>query len=102
MKKQNPRQSSRRNFAKHAVAALATAPLMKSEAVTAAQQAPSALATAQIDLITARFGSQLSDAQLTQIKKDIAGLPRTQDRLRAAKLKNSDEPDFIFVVSSER
>jgi hypothetical protein len=32
------------------------------------------------------------------MKRDIEGNVRTAERLRASKLKNADEPDFIFIA----
>ena len=40
--------------------------------------------------------STLTPEQLEQIKKDIDANVKTADRLRAVKLKNGDEPDFVF------
>ena len=34
--------------------------------------------------------------QFEKVKKDLDDKVRTADRLRAVKLKNGDEPDFIF------
>ncbi|MEJ7615512.1 MAG: hypothetical protein WKF30_00740 [Pyrinomonadaceae bacterium] len=102
MKKQLVRNASRRDFAKTA-AAFATMPLL-APLLAEAQQAQTpppkqspALAEAYLEMIQARFGAQLSGAQFTQIKQDIEASLRAQDRLRAVKLKNSDEPDFIFA-----
>ena len=114
---QNSPQTSRRQFAKSIATTLVAAPLAASLAVqaqtptkpkeatappspqpsTAPQQTkPSPLAEAYAEVARVRFGEKLTPAQLEQIKKDLDGNARTADRLRAVKLKNGDEPDFIF------
>ncbi len=65
-------------------------------ATAAAAQKPSPLAEAYVEVARVRFGEQVTPAQLAQIKKDVAGMVRTADRLRAVKLQNADEPDFVF------
>jgi hypothetical protein len=62
----------------------------------AAAQKPSPLAEAYAEVARVRFGGQITPEQLAQIKKDVAGMVRTADRLRAVKLQNADEPDFVF------
>lgn len=106
--------TSRRQFTRSITAALVTAPLAASLAqaqappkpkeATAppnpqpspAPQKPSPVAEAYAEVARARFGDKLTPEQLEQIKKDLEGNVRTADRLRSVKLKNSDEPDFIF------
>lgn len=61
-----------------------------------AQQKPSPLAEAYAEVARVRFGEKLTPEQLEQIKKDMEGNLRSSDRLRAVRLKNGDEPDFIF------
>ena len=65
-------------------------------AAAAAAQKPSPLAEAYAEVARVRFGEQVTPEQLAQIKKDVAGNVRTADRLRAVKLQNADEPDFVF------
>ncbi len=65
-------------------------------AAAAATQKPSPLADAYVEVARVRFGEQATPEQLAQIKKDVAGMVRTADRLRAVKLQNGDEPDFVF------
>ena len=109
-------KTSRRQFTKSITATLVVAPLAasllkaqtptKSKEATAppvpqpgpAPQKPSPLAEAYTEVARVRFGEKLTPEQLEQIKKDIDGNVRTADRLRAIKLKNEDEPDFIFGV----
>lgn len=109
---------SRRQFARTMTAALvAAAPLASSlaEAQTPAKpkepaappnpqptpqqqqpQQPSPIAEAYAAVARARFGDKLNPEQMEQVRKDLEGNVRTADRLRAVKLKNSDEPDFVF------
>jgi hypothetical protein len=58
--------------------------------------APSPLALAYAEVARQRFGTSLTPEQLESVKRDLEGNVRTADRLRASKLKNSDEPDFVF------
>jgi hypothetical protein len=58
--------------------------------------APSPLALAYFEVARQRFGEHLTPEQLEAVKRDLEGNVRTAERLRASKLKNSDEPDFVF------
>jgi len=104
---------SRRQFAKSVATTLVAAPLaaalVKAQAPakkeptappatqpSPAQQKPSPLSEAYAGVASVRFGEKLTPAQLEQIKKDLEGNVRTAERLRAVKLKNGDEPDFVF------
>ena len=57
---------------------------------------PSPLAEAYTEVARLRFGASLGAEQLEAVKRDLEGNVRTAERLRAFKLKNSDEPDFAF------
>ena len=57
---------------------------------------PSPLAEAYGEVARLRFGERLTPEQMQAVKRDLEGNVRTADRLRAFKLKNSDEPDFAF------
>jgi len=59
---------------------------------------PSPLAEAYAEVARVRFGKHLEDSQWDRVKRDLEGNVRTADRLRETKLKNSDEPDFIFIA----
>ncbi len=59
-------------------------------------QPPTPLAVAYGEVARVRFGDKLTDDELTRVKRSIAGKVNRGDALRAAKLQNSDEPDFIF------
>jgi hypothetical protein len=111
------KQTSRRQFAKSIATTLVAAPLAASlvkaqtprkpkEAAappnpqpSPAPQKPSPLAEAYAEVARVRFGEKLTPEQLEQIRKDMDGNVRTADRLRAVKLQNGDEPDFIFGVN---
>jgi hypothetical protein len=108
------KQTSRRQFAKSVATTLIAAPFAASlvkgqtpakpkEAIappaqqpTPSPPKPSPLAESYMEVARVRFGEKLSPEQLEQIKKDLDGNVRTAERLRAVKLKNGDEPDFIF------
>ncbi len=70
-------------------------PAATTTAATATQK-PSPLAEAYAEVARVRFGNQVTPEQFAQIKKELDGNVRTADRLRAVKLQNADEPDFIF------
>jgi hypothetical protein len=106
-------KTSRRQFAKSIATTLVAAPLAAAmvKAQTPAKkepaappapqpspalQKPSPLAEAYMEAASVRFGEKLKPEQFDQIRKDLEGNVRTADRLRAVKLKNGDEPDFIF------
>jgi glucose/arabinose dehydrogenase len=112
-----PRAASRRRFTKALAAAVVAAPV--ATAIAAAQTAPAArepkappnpqptpspqtppqpspLAEAYAQVARERFGAHTTPEEFARVKRDLEGNVRTADRLRAAKLKNSDEPDFVF------
>lgn len=59
---------------------------------------PSPLAEAYEEVARARFGKHVEDTQWERIRRDLDGNVRAADRLRESKLKNADEPDFIFIA----
>lgn len=112
-------KTSRRQFAKSIATTLVAAPLAaslvkaqtpaKPKEATAppnpqpspAPQQPSPLVDAYAEVARVRFGEKLTPEQFAQVKKELngyVGKDGTADRLRAVKLKNGDEPDFIFGV----
>jgi hypothetical protein len=112
-------RTSRRQFGKTIAAALAAVPFavktMSAQTPPAAtkqapappnpqptpaapQNAPSPVAEAYAEVARLRFGEKLSADELARVKRDIEGNVRTAERLRASKLKNADEPDFIFIA----
>ena len=108
------RGPSRRRFTKTLAAAMVAAPVIAARAQTppaskepkappnpqpTPQQEPpkpSPVAVAYAEVARARFGELLSAEQFEAVKRGLEGNVRTADRLRALKLKNSDEPDFVF------
>lgn len=102
---------SRRRFAKTIAALALSAPLAaRAQTTTTTKQAPappnptpapaaqtvSPVAKAYGEVAEARFGDKLTKEQLASVKRDLEGNVRTAERLRAAKLLNNDEPDFVF------
>jgi hypothetical protein len=102
-------KASRRNFIK----TLATVPLVPAFIVATlpvtggsgsgvSQQAPaepSSAARALTGVVRARYGTYITAIQLDEVQKDIESGLKTSQRLRALKLKNGDEPDFIFSAA---
>ena len=117
-KRKRPARESRREFTKTAAALLAAAPLALTAAgaqtppaarepkappnpqptPAAPQQPPppSPVAAAYAEVARARFGEQVTPEELARIRRDLEGNVRAADRLRAHKLSNADEPDFVF------
>ncbi|HEV2862702.1 MAG TPA: hypothetical protein VGX48_16930 [Pyrinomonadaceae bacterium] len=118
MKKQKKADAAqgRRGFTKKLAAAVIAAPVAAAAAraqtpparepkappnpqPTPAQQQPpkpSLAAEAYTEVARARFGEHLSEEDFDRLKRELEGNVRTADRLRAFKLNNSDEPDFVF------
>ena len=111
----NSKRNSRREFTKTIAATIACAPLAAATLAhaqtpattkqapappnpqpTPAPSTPSPIAEAYAEVARARFGQQVTPEQFEQIKKDLEGNVRVAERLRAVKLKNGDEPDFVF------
>jgi len=112
-------RTSRRQFTRTIAAALVAAPLVSTslsaqtpppaaskqapappnpQPTPAPQTAPSPVAVAYTEVARLRFGDKLTPDELARLKRDIEGNVRTAERLRAFKLKNADEPDFIFIA----
>jgi hypothetical protein len=115
-------RASRRRFTKHLAAAFVAAPALAAAARSQTPPAtkeptsppnpqttptpappqpqgpppPSPLAEAYNEVARLRFGERLTPEQLQAVRRDLEGNVRTAERLRAFKLKNSDEPDFAF------
>ncbi|HEY0386283.1 MAG TPA: hypothetical protein VGC64_09745 [Pyrinomonadaceae bacterium] len=113
----NSKRDSRREFTRTIAATIVCAPLAASfaqaqtpAAATTTKQAaappnpqsspaqtkPSPVAEAYAEVARARFGEQVTPEQFEQVRKDLEGNVRVAERLRAVKLKNGDEPDFVF------
>ena len=108
-------RASRRRFAKTIAAAAVAAPFiaagkLRAQTPPATKQAPappnpqptpappSPVAEGYAEVGRLRFGDKLTPEELARMKRDMEGNVRTAERLRAFKLKNSDEPDFIFIA----
>lgn len=112
-------RKSRRQFAKSIATTMVAAPLVATalkasaqsppatkqapappnpQPTPAPQNAPSPVVEAYAEIGRVRFGEKLSADELARMKRDIEGNVRTAERLRAFKLKNADEPDFIFIA----
>jgi hypothetical protein len=65
-----------------------------------AEISPQARSLAEV--VRARYGDHLDDAQLQEVTKDLDRVVKNGERLRAAKLANADEPDFTFGAAVER
>ena len=113
-------RASRRRFAKTLAAACLAAPALAAAHASAqtppkaaepkappnpqptpAQQPqgpprPSPLAEAYAEAARLRFGLHIPAEQMDAVKRDLEGNVRTADRLRAYKLRNGDEPAFVF------
>jgi hypothetical protein len=98
---------SRRDFARAAALAAATAALPQSASVqaSASAQATSAQAPqlspageAQLQTILARYGKRLSDDQKTEVKRLVIQAQKTSETLRSLPLDNSDEPAMTFHI----
>jgi len=95
-------QSSRREFNK-ALAALTAAPLSRNATEAKAQEQRGAKANpaasaaeALTEIVRLRYGKYLSEEQLKEIRRSLERSLGSADRLKQFKLKNSDEPAFVF------
>lgn len=50
-----------------------------------------------IDVVRARFGQHLSEAQLKSIQQRLSRQLATADQMKRTQLANGDEPAFVFV-----
>lgn len=106
-------RDSRRRFTKTIAAALVAAPLVAlktndAQTPPAATPSPSpsptptpnpktvALVDAYANVARVRFGEGLNDEEFGRVRRGLENNVANADRLRAAKLNNSDEPDFVF------
>jgi len=54
------------------------------------------------DLLKKRYDERLSPEELSEVKKGVENIQQAAVKLRAVKLKNSDEPYALFVPYRER
>lgn len=101
MNQHHPRKASRRDFAKR-VALLAATPLAipapEAGAQGTAKSDSHTTAEALTEIARQRYGKFLSAEQMKAMQRAIEGGQRAADYLKRVKLKNSDEPAFIFSV----
>jgi hypothetical protein len=62
---------------------------------------PTPDAEALAEVVRIRYGKNLSDDQLAEVKRSINGRIRTADRLKQFKLANGDEPAFVFSANPD-
>ena len=48
------------------------------------------------DAVLARYGERLDEAAVEKVRGEIAELVKAAETLRAYRLTNADEPDFVF------
>lgn len=102
---------SRRDFARGAVLAAATAALpirasahteisapLSAQAASAQAAQLSAVGEAQLQTILARYGKRLSDEQKADVRRLVAQAQKGSATLRSFPLENSDEPAMIFHI----
>jgi hypothetical protein len=71
-------------------------------ALQAQDEKPTPDAEALAEVVRIRYGKNLTDDQLTEVKRSINGRIRNADRLKQFKLANGDEPAFIFSADPDR
>jgi hypothetical protein len=54
-------------------------------------------AQALADLVRARIGKHLTEAQLKSVQQRLTRMLATSDQLKRTRLENGDEPAFVFV-----
>ena len=94
----------RRRFLKTAAAAAALAPAAALPEVASGGDPPPATPTAaqaMTDLVRARFGKHLNEAQLKRAQGDVASILRMADLVKAVALENAEEPAMVFVAEPE-
>ena len=94
----------RRRFLKAAAVAAAVAPAAALPELVHAGDPPPATPTAEQalgDLVRARFGKHLNEAQLKRAQGEVAGNLRSADAIKAIALENAEEPAMVFVAEPE-
>jgi hypothetical protein len=93
-------RSTRREFTKTLAATLTAAALPKGGAAEPIQQAEqdriSKTADALAEAARIRYGEYMNEDQFKEVKRSIDRALRAADRIKQFKLKNGDEPAFIF------
>jgi hypothetical protein len=57
-------------------------------------------ADALLEIVKVRHGKQLDEAQLKQVRQSLLSGLGTADRLKKIKLRNGDEPAFVFQADA--
>ena len=71
----------------------ATAPAQAQEQPRQPDNQTQALA----DIVRARFGKHLNEAQMKSVQQRLTRMLATSDQLKRTRLENGDEPAFVFV-----
>ncbi|HUY99699.1 MAG TPA: hypothetical protein VMU89_05075 [Thermomicrobiaceae bacterium] len=56
----------------------------------------SAVAAALSDAVLVRYGDRLDEAGVAKVRGEVEELVKAAEALRAYRLTNADEPDFVF------
>jgi hypothetical protein len=70
-------------------------------ALQAQDEKPTPDAEAIAEVVRIRYGKNLTDDQLAEVKRSINGRIRNADRLKQFKLANGDEPAFVFSAGPD-
>jgi Spy/CpxP family protein refolding chaperone len=104
MKKKESRRRFLKNVAGISAVALTTplavAPAHAPQQPAPQQPSPTTPTQAQLlgEIVRQRYGQFLTPDQLSDVMRSLDGALQRAKRLREFKLKNSDEPDFVFRV----
>lgn len=71
------------------------------ESQTQDAEKPSPDAEALAEVVRIRYGKNLSDEQLAEVKRSVNQRVRGADRLKQFKLANGDEPAFVFSADPD-
>jgi hypothetical protein len=91
--------SNRRDFAKALVALVGGPAALTADEPAAkpkSSEAPASVPDALLEVIRIRYGKQLTPEQLESIKRGLNRQQFLANRLKQLKLKNGDEPAFVF------
>ena len=60
------------------------------------EERQAAVAAALGDAVLARYGDRLDEAGVAKVRGEVEDLVKAAETLRAYRLTNGDEPDFVF------
>ncbi len=92
---------TRRRFLKTVAATAAITPTAAPALARAGEPDAPTPAQALTDLVRARFGRHLTEAQLKSAQREVASLLRAADAIARVPLENTEEPAFVFVAEPE-